>query len=166
MSTFPGPIHEAAEGVQDRLVESKVELSLVMSNDIGLFRADGKRVRQILFNLLSNAIGFSEPGQTVTLAAFRRSDDLVFKVSDSGRGIPPEILDKVFNRFESHTLNSRHRGVGLGLSIVRAFVELHGGRVLINSAPGEGTVVTCIFPTRGIRELGCPETLTKSEGQA
>jgi signal transduction histidine kinase len=159
-------IREAAEGVQDRLAESQVELSLVMPKDIGGFRADGKRIRQILFNLLSNAIGFSEPGQTVTLAAFRRSDDLVFKVSDSGRGISPDILDKVFNRFESHTLNSRHRGVGLGLSIVRAFVELHGGRVLIDSAPGEGTVVTCIFPTRGVRELGCPKPDDKAEGQA
>ncbi|WP_244594200.1 sensor histidine kinase [Rhodoblastus sphagnicola] len=159
-------IREAAEGVQDRLAESQVELSLVMPKDIGVFQADSKRIRQILFNLLSNAIGFSEPGQTVTLAAFRRSDDVVFKVSDNGRGIPPEILDKVFNRFESHTLNSRHRGVGLGLSIVRAFVEAHGGQVLIDSAPGEGTVVTCIFPTRGVRELGCPTSGDKAEGQA
>jgi signal transduction histidine kinase len=159
-------IHEAAEGVQDRLVESHVELSLVLPKEIGAFRADGKRIRQILFNLLSNAIGFSEPGQTVTLAAFRRADELVFKVSDNGRGIPPEVLDKVFNRFESHTLNSRHRGVGLGLSIVRAFVELHGGRVLIDSAPGEGTVVTCIFPTRGVRDVGCPGSGDRAEGQA
>ena len=159
-------IREAAEGLQDRLAESQVELSLVMPKDIGGFRADGKRIRQILFNLLSNAIGFSEPGQTVTLAAFRRSDELVFKVSDSGRGISPEILDKVFNRFESHTLNSRHRGVGLGLSIVRAFVELHGGRVLIDSSPGEGTVVTCIFPTRSASDLGCPKAGDRTESQA
>ncbi len=151
-------IREAAEGVQDRLAESQVELSLIMPPDIGRFSADGKRIRQILFNLLSNAIGFSEAGQTVTLSAFRRADDIVFKVSDHGRGIPPEILDKVFTRFETHTLNSRHRGVGLGLSIVRAFVELHGGRVLIDSAPGEGTVVTCIFPTRGVLERGRPKS--------
>jgi signal transduction histidine kinase len=56
------------------------------------------------------------------------------------------VLDKVFDRFRSHTIGSRHRGVGLGLSIVRALVELHGGRVQIDSAPGEGAVVTCIFP--------------------
>jgi len=159
-------IREAAEGVQDRLAECQVELSLVMPKDIGVFRADSKRIRQILFNLLSNAIGFSEPGQTVTLAAFRRADDIVFKVSDNGRGIPPDILDKVFNRFESHTLNSRHRGVGLGLSIVRAFVEAHGGEVLIDSAPGEGTVVTCIFPIRGVRENGRQITGEKAEGLA
>jgi signal transduction histidine kinase len=115
-----------------------------------MFRADGKRVRQILFNLLSNAIGFSAPGQTVTLAAMRRGDEIVFKVSDRGRGIPPEVLTRVFDRFSTHTAGSRHRGVGLGLSIVRALVELHGGRVLIDSAPNEGTTVTCIFPVGGI----------------
>ena len=139
-------IREAAAGVQDRLAESHVELSVVTSEGIGSFQADGKRIRQILFNLLSNAIGFSEPGQTVTLAALRRDSEIVIKVSDHGRGIPPELLDKVFDRFESHTINARHRGVGLGLSIVRAFVELHGGQVRIDSAPGEGTVVTCLFP--------------------
>ena len=147
-------IQEAAEGVQDRLAESQVELRVVTSPGIGAFGADRKRVRQVLFALLSNAIGFSEAGQTVTLAALRRDGEIVFKVSDHGRGIPPEVLDKVFDRFESHTLNSRHRGVGLGLSIVRAFVELHGGEVRIDSAPGEGTVVTCLFPSGAARREG------------
>jgi signal transduction histidine kinase len=138
----------AAEGIQDRLAENDIELRIVTTGDIGPFCGDAKRIRQILFNLLSNAIGFSSPGQTITLAAFDRDDEVVFKVSDHGRGIPSEVLDKVFDRFESHTTGSRHRGVGLGLSIVRAFTELHGGRVLIDSAPGEGTTVTCIFPAR------------------
>jgi signal transduction histidine kinase len=137
----------AAEGVQDRLAENTIELKIVATGDVGCFRGDAKRIRQILFNLLSNAIGFSRPGQTITLAALRREGEIVLKVADRGRGIAPEALDKVFDRFESHTAGSRHRGVGLGLSIVRAFTELHGGRVLIDSALGEGTTVTCIFPT-------------------
>lgn len=141
-------IRAAAEGVQDRLAESSLRLQVVVLPDIGSFFADGKRVRQVLFNLLSNAIGFSAPGQTVTLAAMRRGDDLVFKVSDQGRGIPHDVIAHVFDRFQSNTIGSRHRGVGLGLSIVKSFVELHGGRVLIDSAPGEGTAVTCIFPAR------------------
>jgi signal transduction histidine kinase len=136
----------AIEGLQDRLAENKVELQIVAPEKVGTFRGDSKRVRQILFNLLSNAIGFSRPGQVVTLAALRRDGDVVFKVVDRGRGIPPEILERVFDRFESHTTGSRHRGVGLGLSIVRAFMDLHGGKILIDSTPGEGTVVTCIFP--------------------
>ena len=78
----------AAEGVQDRLSESKIELRIVATDDVGSLRADGRRIRQVLFNLLSNAIGFSAPGQTVTLAAMRRGDEIVFKVSDRGRGIP------------------------------------------------------------------------------
>ncbi len=139
----------AAEGIQDRLTESKIELRIVATDGVGAFYADGRRIRQILFNLLSNAIGFSAPGQTVTLAAMRRGDEIVFKVSDRGRGIPPEVLDRVFERFETYTSGSRHRGPGLGLSIVRALVQLHGGRVLIDSALNEGTTVTCIFPVAG-----------------
>jgi signal transduction histidine kinase len=115
-------------------------------DNVGSFRGDAKRVRQILFNLLSNAIGFSRPGQTVTLAALRRGDEIVFKITDRGRGIASEVLERIFDRFESHTAGSRHRGVGLGLSIVRAFMELHGGKVFVDSAPGEGTTVTCVFP--------------------
>jgi signal transduction histidine kinase len=139
-------MQDAAAGVQDRLSDAGIELQLVALDGIGAFKADGKRVRQVLYNLLSNAIGFSQPGQTVTLAALRRGDQIVFKVTDQGRGIPSDVLDRVFDRFHTDARGSRHRGVGLGLSIVRAFVELHHGRVLIDSAPGEGTSVTCIFP--------------------
>ncbi|MGA3301812.1 MAG: PAS-domain containing protein [Methylovirgula sp.] len=141
-------IHAAAEGVQDRLAESTIDLQVVAMDDVGFFIADAKRVRQVLYNLLSNAIGFSKPGQTVTLAALRRDDEVIFKVSDQGRGIPTEVLEQVFDRFRSHTGGSRHRGVGLGLSIVRSLVELHGGRVLIDTAEGVGTTVTCIFPAQ------------------
>ncbi len=139
-------IQAAVEGVQDRLAESSLRLQVVTLPNIGGFVADGKRVRQILFNLLSNAIGFSAPGQTVTLAALRRGEEIVFKVSDQGRGIPHDVIAHVFDRFHSNVVGSRHRGMGLGLSIVKSFVELHGGRVLIDSALGEGTTVTCIFP--------------------
>ena len=138
----------AAEGVQDRLREANIELRIIATDGVGKMRADGRRVRQVLFNLLSNAIGFSEPGQTVTLAAMRRPEEIVFKVSDRGRGIPPEALEKVFDRFESNNAGTRHRGPGLGLSMVRALVELHGGKVTIDSVVGEGTVVTCVFPTK------------------
>ena len=136
----------AARGVQDRLAESSIHLRIVAMDDIGSFQGDAKRIRQILFNLLSNAIGFSSPGQTITLAAMRRDDKIVFKVTDQGRGIPVEHQNRVFDRFESNTAGSRHRGVGLGLSIVRSFVDLHGGEVTLQSAPGEGTSVTCVFP--------------------
>lgn len=148
----------AAAGVKDRLAELKIELRIVLTpSAIGAFRADAKRLRQVLFALLSNAIGFSEPGGTVTLAAMRRDDGVVFKVSDQGRGIPPDVLDKVFDRFQSHTVGSRHRGVGLGLSLVKSLVELHKGRVFIDSAVGEGTTVTCIFPAPAPARTALPK---------
>jgi signal transduction histidine kinase len=136
----------AAEGVQDRLVKSSIRLEIRAPDDIGSFVADERRVRQILFNLLSNAVGFSPPGETVMLAAERRSQEVAFTVSDHGPGISNEIKDKVFDWFESDTHGTHHRGVGLGLSIVRSFVELHHGTVRIDSVPGGGTTVVCTFP--------------------
>ncbi|MBV8825100.1 MAG: PAS-domain containing protein [Hyphomicrobiales bacterium] len=136
----------AAEGVRDRLAEQDLKLDIRAAPGIGSFMGDERRIRQILYNLLSNAIGFSPQGESITLAADRRSDAVRFSVTDRGSGIPAEIMDRVFDRFETHTSGSRHRGTGLGLSIVRSFVELHGGTVTIDSAVGRGTTVTCVFP--------------------
>src|SRR5712671_469048 len=137
---------DAAEGVQDRLVQGGISLNIRAAPDIGNFMADDRRVRQTLFNLLANAIGFSPSGETVTLAAQRLNEAVVFSVTDHGPGIPPDVQDKVFDWFETHSLGSRHRGTGLGLSLVRSFVELHGGTVTLDSAVGRGTTVTCVFP--------------------
>ena len=136
----------AAEGVQDRLVSAGLVLDMQAGNDVGSFVADERRVRQILFNLLANAVSFSPPGATVTLLAERRAGALIFVVTDHGPGIPPEVLEKVFDWFETNSLGSHHRGTGIGLSLVRSFVELHGGTVEIASVVGEGTTVTCTFP--------------------
>jgi signal transduction histidine kinase len=136
----------AAEGVQDRLGQNNIALRIRAAPDIGSFVADERRVRQTLFNLLANAIGFSPAGETVTLSAQRLKDAVVFSVTDHGPGIPADVKDKVFDWFETHSLGSRHRGTGLGLSLVRSFVELHGGSVTLDSAVGRGTTVTCIFP--------------------
>jgi len=143
----------AAEGVQDRLVSAGLVLDIRAANDIGSFAADERRVRQILFNLLANAVSFSPAGGTITLSAERRDDALVFAVTDHGPGIPPEVLEKVFDWFETHSLGSHHRGTGIGLSLVRSFVELHGGTVNIASVVGEGTTVTCTFPLRAAVKL-------------
>jgi signal transduction histidine kinase len=136
----------AAEGVQDRLVKNRITLDIRAPANIGSFTADERRLRQILFNLLSNAVGFSPAGETVTLMAERRPVAVAFSVTDHGPGIPPEAKDKIFEWFETDSMGSQHRGPGLGLSLVRSFVELHGGKVEIDSAPGQGTTVTCVFP--------------------
>ncbi len=141
----------AAGDVRERLAESSIGLDIVAPAGLGTFVADPRRIRQTLVNLLSNAIGFSAPGQSVALSASRNDDDVFFSVEDKGSGIPPDLVGHVFERFKTRTTGSRHRGVGLGLSIVRSLVELHGGRVRIDSVQGEGTTVTCIFPVRGVK---------------
>jgi signal transduction histidine kinase len=136
----------AAEGVQDRLVKNAIRLEVRVAPDIGSFIADERRVRQSLFNLLANAVGFSPAGETVVFAAQKLNDAVIFSVTDRGPGIPADVQGKVFNWFETHSFGSRHRGTGLGLSLVRSFVELHGGSVTLESAVGRGTTVTCVFP--------------------
>ena len=139
----------AIEGVQDRLVKDGIVLDLRADPDIGSFVGDGRRVRQVLFNLLSNAIGFSPRNGRVSLCAERNEEAVVFLVADQGPGIPAEMADKVFDLFETDPRGSSHRGAGLGLSIVRSFVELHGGTVRIESGIGHGTTVVCTFPLPG-----------------
>jgi signal transduction histidine kinase len=147
----------AAEGVQDRTVSGGVTLDIKAPSNIGSFVADKLRLRQILFNLLANALNFSPPGSTVTLRAERRPDAIVFSVTDTGPGIPSDMLEKVFDWFETHSLGSRYRGPGIGLSLVRSFVELHGGEVTITSALGQGTTVTCTFPLAETANLTAAE---------
>lgn len=151
-------IEAAVAGVRDRLAEAHLLLTLDVPSDIGHFTADAKRVRQILFNLLSNAVGFSRAGGRIIVRA-RRDDaqNVQLIVEDEGRGIPADLLDRVFDRFETHTKGTRHRGPGLGLSLVRAFVELHGGHVRIESIPDKGTTVTCLFPAGGISSRAAAE---------
>jgi len=139
-------IEAAAEGIQDRLATDRIALRVDVAPNIGGFIGDERRVVQVLYNLLANAVGFSPHDATVTISARRNEHSVVFAVTDAGPGIPPEMKDKVFNWFESHSHGSRHRGAGLGLSLVRSFVELHGGRVRVDSTVGKGTTVTCDFP--------------------
>lgn len=139
-------IEEAANGVRDRLKETGLRLRVRVQEGLGTFEADESRVRQILYNLLSNAIGFSERGQTITLTCAQIGDTVRFLIEDQGRGIDPGDFEAVFDRFVTKTGGTTHRGAGLGLSIVKSFVELHGGRVEIASKVGLGTSVTCHFP--------------------
>jgi signal transduction histidine kinase len=139
-------IEAATEGIQDRLATDRVRLRIDIAPNIGSFVGDERRVVQVLYNLLANAVGFSPQDATVMVSARRTERSVVFTVTDSGPGIPPDVKDKVFDWFESHSQGSRHRGAGLGLSLVRSFVELHGGKVSVASEIGKSTAVSCEFP--------------------
>lgn len=126
--------------------DSRIQLRLDCAPDIGVIRADERRIRQVLFNLLANAFNFTDAGGTVTLGAIRDGDAIQIFVADSGRGVSMRDQPKVFNRFESAGPGA---GAGLGLALVNSFVELHGGFVRLLSQEGAGTVVTCFLPVRG-----------------
>jgi signal transduction histidine kinase len=139
-------IDSAAEGIQDRVARDHITLDIDVDPQIGNFIGDERRVVQVLYNLLANAVGFSPVNSTVRLAVRKTDASVTFTVTDTGPGIAPDRKDKVFDWFESQSQGSRHRGAGLGLSLVRPFVELHGGKVLVDSVLGQGTSVTCEFP--------------------
>jgi signal transduction histidine kinase len=139
-------IEQATAGVQDRLVTDQIQLDVEVSGANAPFIADERRVVQVLYNLLANAIGFSPPEGIVAVKASQFEGQTIFSVTDHGPGIPPESQDKVFEWFEANANGSRHRGAGLGLSLVRSFVKMHGGKVTIDSVVGRGTTVTCEFP--------------------
>ena len=82
----------------------------------------------------------------MTLTAERTERTMVFKITDTGPGIPSDMKERIFERFETHRGGSQHRGAGLGLSIVQSLMALHGGSIAIDSIPGKGTVAVCAFP--------------------
>lgn len=139
-------VSAAAELVADRLEEHRIRLEIDTGRAPRTFHGDGTRVRQILYNLLSNAVNYAPEASTVRLACRATEGGVEFSVHDDGPGMSPEILDTVFRRFESRANGGRRRGAGLGLSIVKSFVELHGGKVRIETGEGIGTTVICTFP--------------------
>jgi signal transduction histidine kinase len=147
-----GVIDAAVLGVRDRAARARLNIDIHVADDTGEFIADESRVRQVLYNLLSNAIGFSTPGDAINVSAWRDGAMMAFAVEDKGVGIPKDDQQRVFERFESRSQGSKHRGAGLGLSVVKSLVELHGGSMSLESEPGRGTRVTVFFPENGVRE--------------
>ena len=141
-------IEQAVQGVEERLKQNHVALDIAIEPGIDAFVADGRRVTQMLYNLLSNAIGFSEGGGKIALACGGEDSMIAFTVEDQGIGIPADYQQAVFDRFESRSHGARHRGPGLGLSIVKSLAELHGGTVSLDSAPGRGTRVKVLLPLK------------------
>ncbi len=151
-------IDGAIEGVRERAGRARLTLDIAIADDALVFNGDEARVRQILYNLLSNAVGFSRPNDTVQLSCWREAGMVTFTVEDKGVGIPKEQQARVFERFESQSHGSKHRGAGLGLSVVKSLVELHGGDMALDSEPGRGTRVTVRFPENGIKQPSVQST--------
>lgn len=114
----------------------------------GIFLGDARRLRQVTFNLLSNAFKFTPRGGAITLTGRIVGDDVQISVEDNGPGMAPEVKATAFERFSAKSRAGARAGAGLGLALVNRFLELHDGWVEIESATGGGTLVRCHLPRR------------------
>lgn len=143
----------AIDYVATKAEDTKIALRLDCPKDVGTIRADETRLKQVVYNLLSNALRFTKSGGRIELGG-RPTDDggVMIWVKDDGVGIPPEHQPKVFESFQSS-----RGGAGLGLALVQRFVERHGGWVDLESEEGKGTHVTCYLPRDAIVTNAHPE---------
>ena len=141
--------HDVAATVSALMRQKNNELVMDVAPDLGEMRSDQTKLRQCLFNLLSNAAKFTENG-TITLSARRDGDNLVFRVADSGIGMTGEQLAKLFQRFTQADASTTRKfgGTGLGLAITRALCRLLGGDVAVESEAGRGSTFTITIPAR------------------
>jgi signal transduction histidine kinase len=126
--------------------QQSLEITIDCPSDLGRFDVDENRMKQVLFNLIGNAIKYTPPGGRIALVAQRQDSWIILSVLDTGIGIPEADRERVFGKFERANPHARQSGAGLGLSLVKSFVELHGGRIEIFSDAKQGTRVSCYIP--------------------
>jgi signal transduction histidine kinase len=143
-------LDDVAAVMQDMARSQDLRLSVEYAAEMPTFEGDGRRLKQALCNLVSNAIKFTPAGGSIRLAARNEGDTTVLTVTDTGVGIPAEDQARVFEAFARARPfgvgRMRRSGPGLGLSLVKHIFELHGGRVWLESTPGRGTTVVCTLP--------------------
>ncbi|HTL37265.1 MAG TPA: PAS domain S-box protein [Kofleriaceae bacterium] len=150
-------IGQALDAMRPAAAAKQVKLVEQIAPDIGETEGDFDRLQQIVWNLVSNAVKFSAVGGTVTIAADRVDDKIRVSVRDEGKGIAPEHLSTIFERFRQVDASTtrQHAGLGLGLAIVKYLVEAHGGTVRAESAgPGKGAMFSVELPASAGPVLG------------
>ena len=129
----------------------EITLTQTVDERLGDIVADERKVKQILVNLLSNAVKFTPEGGRVGVTASAADGVITIAVSDTGIGIAPEDQDAVFEEFRQvGTSPGKQEGTGLGLTLCRKFVELHGGRIWVKSEVGAGSTFTFVVPVRSM----------------
>ena len=135
--------NEVAASFEGLAAEHSVELELAMADDLPLVDLDPLRIRQVIGNLIANALRYAPAGSAVSIAAGRSGDSVEIGVVDHGPGIAPELLDRLFERFAK---SEESRGSGLGLAIARRLVEAHGGSIAASCPETGGTEIRIRLP--------------------
>jgi signal transduction histidine kinase len=154
-STFDlaSAITNAMTLVRERAQRHGILLGQQVDPKLGEITADERKFKQILLNLLSNAVKFTPDNGRIDITARREENDIAVAVHDTGIGIAPEDQGAVFEEFRQvgRDYTSKHEGTGLGLALTKKFVELHGGRIWLESEPGKGSTFTFTIPIAGGR---------------
>jgi len=136
--------------VRERAVRHGIDLQLQVDPGLGALVADERKMKQVMLNLLSNAVKFTPEGGRVEVRAAPTDRAVEISVTDTGIGIAPENQELIFEEFRQVGGDYSHKreGTGLGLTLARKFVELHGGRIWVKSQPGQGSTFTLSIPER------------------
>jgi signal transduction histidine kinase len=147
---LPSAIANAMTLVRERAQRHGIQLSQEVDPRLGELEADERKVKQILLNLLSNAVKFTPDGGRVDVTAKLDTQSVEIAVRDTGVGIAPEDQAQLFEAFKQLGRDGSRKaeGTGLGLALTRKFVELHGGAIRVQSAPGSGSTFTVSLPLR------------------
>jgi signal transduction histidine kinase len=153
LAVHPFSLREALERgvvmVRERATEDGVRVAFTADPEVDVVDGDERRIKQVIFNLLSNAVKFTPAGGEVDVSATRANGEVRISVADTGPGIAPEDRERIFEEFQqSETGVGEREGTGLGLALSKRFVELHGGRIWLESELGRGSTFTFALPAR------------------
>jgi signal transduction histidine kinase len=155
LDLHPFSLREALERgvvmVRERATEDGVRVAFTADPEVDVVDGDERRIKQVIFNLLSNAVKFTPAGGEVDVSATRANGEVRVSVADTGPGVAPEDRDRIFEEFQqSETGVGQREGTGLGLALSKRFVELHGGRIWLESEVGRGSTFTFALPMGSI----------------
>ena len=156
---------EAREMLEPAAREKAITLVFQPAADVPAINGDPGRVLQVFSNLISNAVKFTPQGGVITVAAESGSSSVQFSVRDTGPGIPPEDVPRIFGKFWQAKRGDK-RGVGLGLAIARGIVEAHGGSIAVRSEMGRGSIFTFSLPVFDVQSADAVQRLSKSPATA
>jgi signal transduction histidine kinase len=144
---LPSAIDNALILVRERASRRGIRLGRAIDNRVAMIRGDERKVKQVLLNLLSNALKFTPEGGRIDVRAAINDGMAEISVADTGVGIAPEDQEAIFEEFRQvGTADKKVEGTGLGLALSRKFIELHGGRIWVQSQPGKGSTFTFTLP--------------------
>lgn len=145
---LPAVMDQVIDQLQERLKVKDIEMIVKCPKKLKPVRGDAKRIQHIVYNLLSNAVKFTPPLGTISLIVSQDSLNYMLCIQDSGVGIKPNEVSRIFEKFFTGSNALTEQGAGLGLSLVESFVELHGGKIDVQSSLNVGTTITITLPIR------------------